>query len=98
VATARTTTSMAGVTAQRAGALERACFMLADWHATKRRLSEVEARMVEVLDHLELTDLVTSITGLSAVGAAAIPAEKRGSGPVRQPPRGGQTHRSRSFS
>ncbi|MEU6643554.1 IS110 family transposase [Saccharomonospora sp. NPDC046836] len=68
-------TDQAGVTAQRAGALERACFVLADWHATKRRLSEVEDRMVEVLDQLELTDLVTSIPGLSAVGAAAILAE-----------------------
>ncbi|TVT21719.1 IS110 family transposase [Amycolatopsis acidiphila] len=68
-------TDQAGVTAQRTGALERASFVLADWHATKRRLSEVEARMVEVLDHLELTDLVTSIPGLSTVGAAAILAE-----------------------
>ena len=31
--------------------------------------------MVAVLDELELTELVTSITGLSAVGAAAILAE-----------------------
>jgi hypothetical protein len=31
--------------------------------------------MVQVLDQLELTDLVTSIPGLSAVGAAAILAE-----------------------
>jgi len=65
----------AGVTAQRIGALERAGFVLADWHATKRRLSEVETRMVDVLNHLELTDLVTTIPGLSAVGAAAILAE-----------------------
>lgn len=65
----------AGVSAQRIGALERAGFVLADWHATKRRLSEVEGRMVEVLDHLNLTGLVTSIPGLSAVGAAAILAE-----------------------
>jgi transposase len=28
--------------------------------------------MVEVLDHLELTGLVTTISGLSAIGAAAI--------------------------
>jgi transposase len=31
--------------------------------------------MVDVLDELELTTLVTSISGLSAVGAAAILAE-----------------------
>jgi transposase len=65
----------AGVSAQRVGALERAGFVLADWHATKRRLAEVEARMVDVLDKLELTGLVTTIPGLSAVGAAAILAE-----------------------
>jgi transposase len=68
-------TDRAGVTAQRIGALERAGFVLADWHTTKRRLSEVEECLVEVLDHLELTDLVTTIPGLSAVGAAAILAE-----------------------
>lgn len=68
-------TDPAGVTAQRVGALERAGFVLADWYATKRRLSEVEALMVEILDQLELTDLVTTIPGLSAVGAAAILAE-----------------------
>src|SRR5690606_40248096 len=38
-------------------------------------IADVEARMVEVLDALDLTDLVTSIDGLSAVGAAAILAE-----------------------
>jgi transposase len=65
----------AGVTTQRVGALERAGFVLADWHATKRRLSEVETRMVEVLDQLDLTSLVTTIPGVSAVGAAAILAE-----------------------
>jgi transposase len=31
--------------------------------------------MLTVLEELELTELVTSITGLSAVGAAAILAE-----------------------
>ncbi|MGH4024177.1 MAG: IS110 family transposase [Pseudonocardiaceae bacterium] len=65
----------AAVAAQRIGALERACFVLADWRATKRRLAEAEARMVEVLDQFELTGLVTTIPGLSAVGAAAILAE-----------------------
>ena len=64
-----------GVMAQRRGALERAHWVLADWRATKTRLAQVEARMVEVLDELELTELVTSIAGVSAVGAAAILAE-----------------------
>jgi len=64
-----------GVWTQRRGALERARWVLADWHATKSRLAEVEACMVEVLDQLELTELLTSIPGLSAVGAAAMLAE-----------------------
>jgi len=64
-----------GVWAQRRGALERAGWVLQDWQATTQRVAQVEARMVEVLDELELTDLVTSIPGLSAVGAAAILAE-----------------------
>ena len=64
-----------GVMAQRRGALERARWVLADWRAAKTRLAEVETRMVEVLDALGLTELVTSIPGLSAVGAAAILAE-----------------------
>ena len=65
----------AGVTAQRPGALERAEWVLADWRSTKTRLAEVETRMVAILDELELTELVTSIPGISAVGAAAILAE-----------------------
>lgn len=64
-----------GVMAQRRGALERAAWVLADWHAAKTRLAQVEARMVEVLDELGLHAYLTSIPGLSAVGAAAILAE-----------------------
>jgi transposase len=64
-----------GVWAQRRGALERARWVLADWRATNTGLVEVQTRMVEVLDALELTVLVTSIPGVSAVGAAAILAE-----------------------
>jgi hypothetical protein len=64
-----------GVWAQRRGALERARWVLADWRATKTRLVEVETRMVEVLEQLELTALVTSIPGVSVIGAAAILAE-----------------------
>jgi transposase len=64
-----------GVWTQRHGALERARWVLADWRAAKTRLATVEARMVEVLDELELTELVTSIPGVSAIGAAAILAE-----------------------
>jgi transposase len=64
-----------GVMTQRLGALERARWVLADWRNATARLAEVQTRMVEVLDELGLTDYVTSIPGVSAVGAAAILAE-----------------------
>lgn len=64
-----------GVAVQRPAGLERARFVLDDWHACRERLAMVETRMVSVLDELDLTDLVTSIPGLSAVGAAQILAE-----------------------
>jgi transposase len=65
----------AGVTALRHGALERIALLLADWRDTQARLADTETRMIAVLDELGLTALVTSITGLSAVGAATILAE-----------------------
>lgn len=68
-------TDPGGVAAQRPGGLERAGLVLADWQHTKTRLADVEARMVGVLDAMGLTGLVTSIPGLSAVGAAVILAE-----------------------
>jgi transposase len=68
-------TDPAGVIIHRAGALERVALLLEDWLQTHRRLADTETRMTTVLDELKLTDLVTSITGLSAIGAAAILAE-----------------------
>jgi transposase len=65
----------AGVTAHRPGALERAGLVMADWHDTRQRLAGTEQRMVTVLDDLGLTGLVTTIAGLTPVGAAAILAE-----------------------
>ncbi|MEU7139782.1 IS110 family transposase [Nocardia sp. NPDC046473] len=65
----------AGVLAHRRGALERVHLLVEDWAEGKRRLAETEARMTSILDELKLTELVTSIVGLSAVGAAAILAE-----------------------
>lgn len=65
----------AGVASQRVGALERTRFALADLAHARAETAVVEPRMVEVLDGLGLTKLVTSIPGLSAVGAAAILAE-----------------------
>ena len=64
-----------GVTAVRPGVLQRVQLVLADWQHTRARLVETETAMVAVLDELDLTDLVCSIQGLSAVGAAAILAE-----------------------
>jgi len=49
--------------------------VLADWDAARSNQKVVEQRMVAVLDELGLTDLVCTIPGLSAVGAAAILAE-----------------------
>jgi transposase len=65
----------AGVPTQRRGALERCGFVLADHQRIGSELAEVEARMVDLLDGLGLIEFVTSIDGLSAVGAAAILAE-----------------------
>ena len=65
----------AGVLAHRPGALERVQLLAEDWDLTKDRLAETGQRMTAVLGELGLTALVTSITGLSPVGAAAILAE-----------------------
>jgi transposase len=67
--------SQVGVAAQRAGALERVGYALADLAARRAEIAEVQARMLGVLDQLELTELVTTIPGLSATGAAMILAE-----------------------
>jgi transposase len=65
----------AGVIAHRAGALERVQLLAEDRDLTKDRLADTEQRMTSVLDELGLTALVTSVTGLSPVGAAAILAQ-----------------------
>jgi transposase len=49
--------------------------MMRDWQRALDEIADVEHRMLGVLDALELSELVTTITGLSAVGAAAILAE-----------------------
>jgi hypothetical protein len=68
-------TAAVGVTGQRAGALERARFALADLTHLRTQIAIVEARMVGVLDALGLTELVVGIPGVSAVSAATILAE-----------------------
>jgi transposase len=62
----------AGVLAHRPGALERVQLRLQDWREAQRRLHETETRMTAVLDDLHLTELATSITGLSALGPAIL--------------------------
>lgn len=64
-----------GVPSQRLGALERAAFALTDLEHARGQREQAESLMIEVLDQLQLTDLATSIPGLSAAGAAAILAE-----------------------
>jgi transposase len=68
-------TDATGVLVHRPGAFERIGLLLSDWHQTRERLTHTDTRMLAVLDELDLTDLVTSITGLSAVGAATILAQ-----------------------
>jgi transposase len=64
-----------GVAEQRAGGLERVRFALADLAHARREIAEVQERMVALLDELGLTDLVTSIPGISAATAAMILAQ-----------------------
>jgi transposase len=64
-----------GVRQRRTGALQRVGWVLDDLAATRRRLAEAEKHLVEILHELDLTELVCSIPGVSAVGAAAILAE-----------------------
>jgi transposase len=64
-----------GVTAQRRGGLQRVGLLLDDWRSALARLDQVEDRMIGVLDQLGLTELVSSIPGVSTIGAAVILAE-----------------------
>ena len=64
-----------GVERERPAALERAGYAISDWRRALDELDDVTTRMLAVLDSLELTDLVTTIEGVSAIGAAAILAE-----------------------
>jgi transposase len=65
----------AGVTAHRPAVFERLEWTLSDWDDARDKLAQIEDRMTGVLDELGLTSLVTSIDGLSPVGAAAILAQ-----------------------
>jgi transposase len=64
-----------GIAAEREAIIERAAFAYQDWMAAVAAQADTEARMLGVLDELGLTGLVTTIPGLSAVGAAVILAQ-----------------------
>jgi len=66
---------MGGVAAQRPGALERLHLLLEDWRLLRARLADTEERMTALLGELGLTELVTSIDGMSALSGAVILAE-----------------------
>jgi transposase len=68
-------TDPAGVLSHRPAAFERIAWVIDDWDHAKTSLADTETRMTAVLDELELTQLATSIDGLSPLGAAAILAE-----------------------
>ena len=53
----------AGVIAHRPGAFERIGWLVEDWDTARAKLADTEARMVAVLDDLELTELACSIQG-----------------------------------
>jgi transposase len=93
-------TDPAAVITHRPGALERVGLLLGDWLETHRRLLDTETRMTTVLDELRLTELATSITGLSPIGAAAILAETGDPNGSRPPGRWSSTlawHHGRSY-
>jgi transposase len=64
-----------GVAAQRPGALERLELLMEDWRELRRKITETDNRMLAVLDDLGLTELASSIDGVSALSAATILAE-----------------------
>lgn len=64
-----------GVAAERAAALERAAFAVADWQRALGEIERVETLMGDCLDALELGELAASIPGVSPVGVAAILAQ-----------------------
>ena len=66
---------MGGVAAQRPGALERLHLLLEDWRLLRARLADTEERMTALLGELGLTELVTSIDGMSTLSGAVILAE-----------------------
>jgi transposase len=67
--------SPGGIEAEQDALAERADFACAGWLTALAEVQRVEARMVQIPGELHLTQLVITIPGISAVGAAAILAE-----------------------
>ena len=64
-----------GVRAERAAASERATLTARAWLDATTRQRDTEARMIGILDELDLTRIVRTLPGLSLTGAATILAE-----------------------
>ena len=83
-----------GVLAHRCGAFERIGWVIEDWDDARAKLAAIEARMVAVLDELELTELVTTIDGPVPGRGRGHPRRDRRPDPLHLRPRRGQTRRS----
>lgn len=64
-----------GVLGQRPGALERIRYALADLAHARTATAQVEAGIAAVIEELQLTELVTSIPGVSVITAGMILAQ-----------------------
>ena len=69
--------------------------LLEDWAHAHPRLTDTETRMVAVLDELQLTELVTSITGHLRGRRRGDPGPDGRPAPLRHRPCAGQTRRTR---
>ena len=67
--------SCGGIEAEQDALAERADFACAGWLTALAEVQRVEARMVQIPGELHLVELVITIPGISAVGAATILAE-----------------------
>ena len=67
----------AGALTHGPAAFERIAWVIKDWDHAKTSLVDTETRRAAVLDELELTELATSIDGLSPVGRRGVPGRDR---------------------
>lgn len=72
---AATTNTTGAVARHRRGALQRAGWAIGDLRSARAACDQVQTQMLAVLDDLGLTELITSIDGLSAQAGAQILAE-----------------------